>query len=88
MKKQLTALAISVLFLVPGLTYAASVEEQRQAILIQIIHLLEQQISELQAQLATQEAGVGVSAVEEATSTPTCFWQKGEDGHQHRTCGG
>lgn len=98
MKKQLIVLAISVLFLFPGLTYAASIDEQRQAILIQLIHLIEQQIIELQAQLAAQTVtGTGTSV--EATSTPvevspftpgtwTCVWNRDGAGHQHKTCGG
>ena len=100
MKKTLVILAVSVLFLAPFSSYASTVDEQRQAILLQIITLLEEQIAVLQAQLAAQ--ATSTPAVE-ATSTPsiapvevspftpgtwTCILESEPGGHVGRICGG
>lgn len=90
MNKQLIVLALSVLFLFPGLTYASSIDEQRQAIMSQLITLLEAQIASLQAQLAAQ-AVTATSTPIEATSTPevfVCRLARETKGHVGSICGG
>ena len=91
MKNKYTVIVISLLFLLPGISHAASVDEQRTVILNQIIHLLEQQIAELQSQLAVQQKFGSVRTITATTTeatTTTCTYEKSSSGHLVKECGG
>lgn len=67
MKKTIPTLAIALMFLVPSFSYAATFEETRHSMLLQLISLIQQEITMLQAQLAAQQANEPLGAV----SSPT-----------------
>ncbi len=65
--KYLTIAFVSLAFLVPSFSYAATIEETRHTLLLQLISLIEQEIASLQAQLAEQEANHSLGSI----SAPT-----------------
>lgn len=68
--KKILAVFISALFLFPSITQAATFEEQKQAIIFQLIHLIQQQIAYLQAEIARQDAAELAQAPAPANPLP------------------
>lgn len=65
--KYLSSIILGFLLLVPSFSFAATTDEQQHALLLQLITLIEQEITSLQTQLASQQANASSTPVLGAT---------------------